>query len=138
MIKIQKSSFNIEVEISKIKNKFPEVGAVSTFIGYVRNINNKKKVNSIYLEVYEEMANKFLSKIVKDAKKKWHLIDALVIHRYGKLLINEKIVLVATFSQRRKDSFEACNFIMDYLKKDAPLWKKENYDREYNWIANSI
>ena len=138
MIKIQKKNFNIEEEISKIKNKFPEVGAISTFIGYVRNINNNKKVDSINLEVYEEMAKKSLLNIVKDAKKKWHLIDALVIHRYGKLLINEKIVLVATFSQHRQDSFKACNFIMDYLKTDAPFWKKENYDNGYNWLENSI
>ena len=136
MIKIQKNIFNIEDEISNIKKNLPEVGAVSSFIGYVRNINNNNKVNSINIEVYEAMAYKTIEKILDNAKRKWHLIDALVIHRYGKIKTNEKIVLVATFSQHRKDCIEACNFIMDFLKKEAPFWKKEIYDNGYSWLEN--
>ena len=64
-------------------------------------------------------------------------MEVLIIHRYGELKIGEKIVLVATFSQHRHDSMEACNFIMDFLKKEAPFWKKENYDNGYSWLENT-
>ena len=134
MIKIQKDDFFIEDEISKIKNKYDDIGAVSTFIGYVRNINENKKVKSINLEVYKEMAIYQLNYACNYAIKKWDLNNTLVIHRYGKLLVNEKIVLVATFSNHRKDSFDSCNFIIDYLKKDAPFWKKENYNFGSEWL----
>ena len=137
MIKIQKKDFNIEEEIVNIKSKHLDIGAVSTFIGYVRNINNDKKVNSINIEVYEEMAKKELKKISLSAFNKWDLIDCIIIHRYGKLMINEKIVLVSCFSKHRKDSFESCNFIMNYLKKDAPFWKNEFYDKKNEWLINS-
>ena len=80
-------------------------------------------VESINLEVYEKMAYKQLEKIIDEAKFKWSLIDTLIIHRYGNLQVNDKIVLVASFSSHRKDSFEACNFIMDYLKRCAILEK---------------
>ena len=134
MIKIQKEDFNLENEVNSIKYKYSHIGAVSTFIGYVRNVNTSKKVTSINLEVYEEMAIKSLSSICEQAKKKWNLIDSLIIHRYGDLAINEKIVLVATFSINRQDSIAACNYIMDYLKKDAPFWKKEFYEKNYSWL----
>ena len=125
MIKIQKEIFNVEDEISAIKKTHSNVGAVTSFIGYVRDTNNNTNVESINLEVYEKMAFKQFKKIIEEANVKWSLIDNLIIHRYGKLQVNDKIVLVASFSSHRKDSFEACNFIMDYLKKDAPFWKKE-------------
>ena len=134
MIKIQNEDFNLENEIDFIKSKYSNIGAVSTFIGYVRDINANKKVESIYLEVYENMAFKTLSDICKKAKIKWNLIDSLIIHRYGKLIVNDKIVLIATFAKHRKDSFEACDYIMDYLKKDAPFWKKEFYNDDSVWL----
>ena len=137
MIKIQKESFNIENEIQHMKENLQDVGAVSTFLGYVRNINNDKKVSSINLEVYPAMAEKSLEEIIEKANKKWNLSDTLVIHRYGKLNIGEKIVLVATFSEHRHNCMQACEFIMDYLKKEAPFWKKENYDDGYTWLKNT-
>ena len=102
-----------------------------------RDNNNKTKVESINLEVYEKMAHKQFEKIIKEANFKWNLIDTLIIHRYGNLQVNDKIVLVASFSSHRKDSFEACNFIMDYLKKDAPFWKNEFYDKKNEWLINT-
>ena len=83
------------------------------------------------------MAFKELSKIENNALKKWSLIDTLIVHRYGKLNVNEKIVLVCCFSEHRKDSFKACEFIMDYLKKDAPFWKNEFYYKDDEWLENS-
>ena len=134
MIKKQKKNFNLEEDIEKIKNKHSDIGALTSFVGYVRDLNNNKDVKYLNLEVYEEMAFKELSKIENNATKKWSLIDTLIIHRYGKLIVNEKIVLVCCFAQHRKNSFDACEYIMDYLKKDAPFWKKETYDFGSNWI----
>ena len=138
MIKIQEKDFNLENEIQAIKIKHNNIGAISTFIGYVRDINDKKKVTSIDLEVYPEMAKKSLAKICNQAKKNWKIIDILIIHRFGKLKVNNKIVLVATYAKHRHDSMDACNFIMDYLKKKAPFWKKEYYGKNYSWLKNSI
>ena len=137
MIKIQKENFNVEEEINSIKKIHSNVGAVTSFIGYVRDINNNTNVESINLEVYEKMAYRQFKKIIEEANVKWSLIDSLIIHRYGKLQVNDKIVLVASFSSHRKDSFEACNFIMDYLKKDAPFWKNEFYDKKNEWLTNT-
>ena len=137
MIKIQKENFNAEEEINSIKKIYSNVGAVTSFIGYVRDNNNNTNVESINLEVYEKMAYKQFKKIIEEAKVKWSLIDTLIIHRYGKLQVNDKIVLVVSFSSHRKDSFEACNFIMDYLKKDAPFWKNEFYDKKNEWLTNT-
>ena len=137
MIKIQKKNFKLEEEIEKIKKKHSDIGALTSFVGYVRDLNNNKDVKYLNLEVYEEMAFKELSKIENNALKKWSLIDTLIIHRYGKLNVNEKIVLVSCFSQHRKDSFNACEFIMDYLKKDAPFWKNEFYYKDDEWLKNS-
>ena len=137
MIKIQEEDFNSEDEINKIKKLHSNVGAVSSFIGYVRDENNSKEVISINLEVYQEMAHKQFEKIINKANLKWNLEDSLIIHRYGKLEVNSKIVLVACFSKHRKDSFESCNFIMDYLKKEAPFWKNEFYADKNEWLINS-
>ena len=137
MIKIQKKDFNLEDEIKIIKDNHTDIGAVSTFIGYVRDFNNKKDVKYLNLEVYTDMALKELNKIKESATKKWKLIDCLIIHRYGKLYVSDKIVLVVCFSEHRHESFEACKFIMDYLKKDAPFWKKENYKNSSSWLKNS-
>ena len=138
MIKIQKKDFSIEQEIKLIKDKYSDVGAVNTFIGYVRDLNNKKDVKFLEIEVYETMAKKELSKILYNAVKEWDLIDCLIIHRYGKLYVNDKIVLVACFSEHRDDSYNACKYIMDFLKKNAPIWKKESYSEGSSWIKNTI
>ena len=137
MIKIQKADFNVEEEINTIKKIHSDVGAVTSFLGYVRDNNNNASVESIHLEVYEKMAYKQFEKIIEEANMRWNLIDTLIIHRHGRLQVNDKIVLVASFSSHRKDSFEACNFIMDYLKKDAPFWKNEFYGKKNEWLINT-
>ena len=134
MIKIQKEDFNLEEEIGYIKSKHKNIGAVSSFLGYVIDTNQNKKVTSIDLEVYPEMAFKSLSTICLNAHYKWELIDSLVIHRYGNLDIGNRIVLVTTFAMHRKSSIAACNYIIDYLKKDAPFWKKEFYEKDFSWL----
>ncbi len=137
MIKIQKEDFNTDEEIYNIKRLHNNVGAVTSFIGYVRDNNNNQNVKSISLDVYKDMAFKQFEKIIIAANTKWNLIDSLIIHRFGKLNISEKIVLVVSFSEHRKDSFESCSFIMDYLKQDAPFWKNEFYEKNNEWLKNS-
>tara|TARA_B100000700_G_C14808546_1_gene744025 strand:- start:305 stop:724 length:420 start_codon:yes stop_codon:yes gene_type:complete len=138
MIKIQQKDFNIDEEINNIKSEHDSIGAMTSFVGYVRNTNNNKNVESINIDVYEEMALKSLEGIFLKTKEKWSIIDALIIHRFGNLKVNEKIVLVATFSKHRKDSNESCSYIMDFLKKDAPFWKKEYYsENDFEWLKNS-
>jgi molybdopterin synthase catalytic subunit len=137
MIKIQEEDFNSEKEIEDIKKMYSNIGASTSFIGYVRDRNNNNLVQSINIEVYKKMAQKQLEKIINKAKSKWKILDCLIIHRYGKLNLNSKIVLVSCFSEHRKDSFESCSFIMDYLKKDAPFWKNEFYDKDNKWLENS-
>ena len=136
MIKIQKEDFNSEEEINKIKEIHSNIGAVTSFVGYVRDNNNNNLVQSINLEVYKDMAYKQLKKIVSKVSSKWNLVDTLIIHRYGKLNVNSKIVLVSCFSEHRKDSFESCNLIMDYLKQEAPFWKNEFYEKKNEWLIN--
>ena len=137
MIKIQKKDFNIENEITVLKNQYSNVGAINIFVGYVRDLNKNKNVKYINLEVYKDMAIKELSKIKNQALNKWKLVDCLILHRYGKLFVNDKIVLVICLSEHRKDSFESCKFIMDFLKKDAPFWKKEFYNSGSDWLQNT-
>ena len=137
MIKIQKKDFNLDKEIKILKDKYSNVGAVISFIGFVRDINNKKDVKYIELEVYEKMAIKELSKIKDNAINKFDLVDCLIVHRYGKLFVNDRIVLVVCFSEHRNNSFEACKFIMDYLKRDVPFWKKEIYFKGSDWLENT-
>ena len=137
MIKVQKKDFNIEDEINLIRKNYSNIGAVSSFVGYVRDLNNDKDVKYMNLEVYNEMAIKELSNIKNNAISKWNLIDCLIIHRYGKLNVSEKIVLVACFSEHRISSLESCKFIMDYLKKDVPIWKKEYYLEGSDWLENT-
>ena len=136
MIKIQKKDFSVDNEIKILKDNYSNVGAVNSFIGYVRDLNNSKDVKYLELEVYKEMAIKELSNLREKGMQKWDLSDCLIIHRYGKLYVNEKIVLVCCFSEHRKNSFEACKFIMDFLKKDAPFWKKEFYTEGSDWLQN--
>ena len=138
MVKIQKKDFDIEKEVQLIKNQYSNIGAVSLFIGYVRDFNNNMDVNLLEIEVYENMAKKELSKIRENAVRKWNLIDCLIIHRYGKLKVNDKIVLVASFSEHRKDSFNSNKYIMDYLKKNGPFWKKETYSKGSSWVENNF
>lgn len=131
-ISIQKQDFDINKEILTIKAN-SNIGAVVSFVGFVRDIvdNNLQKM---VLETYESMGIKVLEDIANKAKNKWDIDDITIIHRVGELLINEKIVLVLVASKHRSDGFHACEFIMDYLKTDAPFWKKEYKNNDANWV----
>lgn len=116
-ISVQREDFDLSSEVKAISAD-PKVGAVATFTGVVREV-------SMTLEHYPAMTQKALEKIVAEARARWQVLDCSVIHRYGELSPGDQIVLVAVASAHRGDAFEACEFIMDYLKTKAPFWKKE-------------
>ena len=138
---IQKDLFNIEKIISNLRKNKPSIGAIVSFIGYVRDFNkdiNTKKLKHMELEHYPGMTEKTLIKIELNAKSRWSLEDVFIIHRVGKLLPSDPIVAVVVASQHRKNAFEACEFIIDFLKTDAPFWKKEISDQDELWVENRL
>ena len=138
---IQKDLFNIEKIISNLRKNKPSIGAIVSFIGYVRDFNkdiNTKKLKHMELEHYPGMTEKTLIKIELNAKSRWSLEDVFIIHRVGKLLPTDPIVAVVVASQHRKNAFEACEFIIDFLKTDAPFWKKEISDQDELWVENRL
>ena len=140
-IYIQKELFDVEKIISNLRKNKPSIGAVVSFIGYVRKYNEDtktKKLKQMYLEHYPGMSEKALMKIELNAKSRWSLEDIFIVHRIGKLLPSEPIVAVVVASQHRKDAFEACEFIIDFLKTDAPFWKKEISDQGELWVQNRV
>jgi len=100
-------------------------GAVASFVGTMRNSNEGDDVVSMQLEHYPGMTEKALDEVISDAKEKWSLHDALIVHRVGDIFPGDPIVLTAVWSSHRKDAFEACRFLMEALKSRAPFWKKE-------------
>ena len=111
-----------------------KVGAMVNFIGLVRDMNDGDAINTLTLEHYPEMTQKALAAIELEAKARWDVIDALIIHRVGTLQPLDQIVLVAVTSAHRGEAFKACEFIMDYLKTSAPFWKKEITNQGERWV----
>ena len=137
IIKVQERNFIAEDEIQKLKNNCTEIpGAINSFIGYVRNFSNDKQLTSLTIEHYPGMTEKMLLEISTKASKKWPLLGTLIIHRYGKLNIGDQIVLTATASLHRNAAFEATQFIMDYLKTQAPFWKSEEIMKKNKWVES--
>src|SRR4051812_31497329 len=116
-VAVQRQDFDLGLEVKKL-NQDPAVGAIASFVGVVREV-------AMTLEHYPEMTERSIRKIVEEAASRWQVIDCTVIHRYGELGPTDQIVLVAVASGHRGDAFAACEFIMDYLKTQAPFWKKE-------------
>jgi len=133
-VRVQTEDFDITLEIAALRAGDPRVGAVAAFIGLVRDVNDASAVSTLTLEHYQGMTEKALSGIVDEAKSRWRVYDALVIHRVGELRPTDQIVLVIVTSAHRGDAFAACEFIMDYLKTRAPFWKKERTPAGERWV----
>jgi molybdopterin synthase catalytic subunit len=133
-VRVQTEDFDLSTEVRQLRAGRPDVGAVATFIGTVRDINEGASVAEMELEHYPGMTEKALEDIVARARARFNLADALVIHRVGPLLPQEQIVLVVTLSAHRGEAFSACEFIMDYLKSEAPFWKKEQTPDGARWV----
>jgi molybdopterin synthase catalytic subunit len=133
-VRIQEQDFDVSSELAALRAGDTRVGAVATFTGLVRDLNDAAQVSTLTLEHYPGMTEKALAQIVDDAKQRWDIYDALVIHRVGPLKPGDQIVLVAVTSAHRGESFAACQFIMDYLKTRAPFWKKEQTPEGERWV----
>ena len=137
-IRIQQADFDLTAEIANLRRGDLQVGAVTAFVGTVRDMNEGSAVKAMTLEHYPGMTEKALEDIVDQAKSRWDIRDALVIHRVGPLMPADQIVLVDVTSANRGESFLACEFIMDYLKTAAPFWKKEDTPEGGRWVDARI
>jgi molybdopterin synthase catalytic subunit len=133
-VRVQTGDFDIGAEIAAMRRGNPKVGAVASFIGVVRDLNEGDRVAEMTLEHYPGMTEKALEKIVTEARSRWRIYDALVIHRVGTLKPGDQIVLVVVTGAHRGEAFEACEFLMDYLKTRAPFWKKETTPEGSHWV----
>jgi len=133
-IRVQTQDFDLGAEVAALRAGQAQVGAVVAFVGTVRDMNEGAGVSEMELEHYPGMTEKALEDIVAQAKERWSIIDALVIHRVGPLQPLDQIVLVAVTSPHRGEAFQACEFIMDYLKTQAPFWKKEVTPQGARWV----
>ena len=135
LIHVQTQDFDVGAELKRLQALTLEVGAVASFVGYVRDSNQGDGVTGMTLEHYPGMTEKALADICQRAQARWLLLGVTVIHRVGPLVPGEQIVLVAVASRHRDAAFEACRFIMDFLKTEAPFWKKEaTADGEERWV----
>ncbi len=133
-VRIQTEDFDVGAEVNAMRLSNPNIGAVVSFVGQVRDLNDGDNVASMTLEHYPGMTEKSLESIVEQAKNRWAIEDALVVHRVGELKPLDQIVLVLVASAHRKDAFTACEFMMDYLKTEAPFWKKEQTPSGERWV----
>ena len=133
-VRVQTEDFDLSSEVANLRRQAPKVGAVVTFLGTVRDLNEGEHVAEMELEHYPGMTEKSLEAIVAQAKSRWDIFDALVIHRVGPLKPLDQIVLVAVTSAHRGEAFDACEFIIDYLKTEAPFWKKEQTPSGARWV----
>lgn len=134
-IAVQEMDFDLQVEYQHLINNQAVSGAVVTFVGLVRDFNDGRNVTGLTLEYYPGMTESSLRDICQQATQRWQLEAVTVIHRVGQLNLAEQIVLVAIASKHRGDAFNACDFVMDFLKTKAPFWKKETTLEGERWVA---
>ena len=133
-VRIQTADFDAGVEMAALRRGNAAVGAVASFVGIVRDVNEGDRVSEMTLEHYPGMTEKSIEAIITEARGRWDVIDAVVVHRVGNLKPTDQIVLVVVASGHRGDAFAACEFIMDYLKTQAPFWKKERTREGTRWV----
>jgi molybdopterin synthase catalytic subunit len=133
-VRVQQEDFDAGAEIQHMRLARADTGALAMFIGQVRDLDAGQALTSMTLEHYPGMTERSLQNIIDEAHQRWRLHDALIIHRYGELKASEQIVLVLVASAHRQDAFAACEFMMDYLKTEAPFWKKESNATGSHWV----
>lgn len=134
-VRVQTEDFSIDKEYRELRKNHPNsTGAICTFSGLVREFGDRPEVTGMFLEHYPGMTEQSLKKIVLQAGERWRIHEARVIHRVGNLHLSDQIVFVAVSAAHRSDAFAACEFIMDYLKSDAPFWKKEVTQSGSQWV----
>ena len=136
-VSVQELDFDVQYEIDNIKSRKKNFGGLASFLGQVRDSEeNGKTLLCLELEHYPDMTEKEIIAICNDARSKWELHDIRVIHRVGKLIPGDNIVLVLAASYHREEAFKAVEFIMDFLKSRVPIWKKEHYESNSFWVKS--
>ena len=133
-VSIQTADFDLAQEVKALRNADKRIGAICTFTGTVRDINDGSNVSSMELEHYPEMTEKAIEAMIDDAFGRFDIFGARVVHRIGLLQPLDQVVMVAVTSAHRAESFKACEFLMDYLKTEAPFWKKEQTPKGMRWV----
>jgi molybdopterin synthase catalytic subunit len=133
-VRIQREDFDAGAEIARLRAGDPRIGAVASFVGVARDRNDGATVSTLVLEHYPGMTERAIEAIVGQARSRWNVADILVIHRVGMLRPLDQIVLVVATSSHRGDAFAACEFVIDYLKTEAPFWKKESTPAGERWV----
>jgi molybdopterin synthase catalytic subunit len=134
VIRVQTEDFDIGTEIARLRAGNPCIGAVASFIGVCRDRNDGAGVAEMTLEHYPGMTEKALGRIADEARGRWDVVDVLIVHRVGRMLPTDQIVLVVVTGAHRGEAFAACEFLMDYLKTRAPFWKKEQTEQGPRWV----
>lgn len=132
---VQEQDFDLTESVHWLRSGNPEIGAVATFIGTVRDINDHASVSSMTLEHYPGMTEKSLEKILAEAAERFDILSAMIIHRVGPLYPQDQIVFAGCTSRHREQAFLACQFVMDFLKTEAPFWKKEQTPEGSRWVS---
>lgn len=140
MIRVQEADFDIGAELAQLTDGRRDIGGVACFVGLVRDMLRKpeageESITAMTLEHYPGMTEKRLAEIEAEARARWPLEGSLIIHRVGRLLPGERIVLVATASSHRQAALESCQFLIDWLKTQAPFWKLEETSSGAHWVA---
>jgi len=134
VVRVQEADFEVGAELAALRRDDPQIGALTAFVGLVREMNEGAGVSEMTLEHYPGMTERALEEIVGEARRRWVVLDALVIHRIGRLLPTDQIVLVAVVGVHRGETFAACQFIIDHLKTRAPFWKREVTPAGERWV----
>jgi len=134
MIKVQPEAFDVGLELARIKGRRKDIGGFALFVGSVREMSGGTDVSAMTLERYPGMTERALAEIEAEARGRWPLQEVLIIHRHGRLEAGEDIVLVITASAHREAAFQACEFLMDWLKTKAPFWKLEEGKTGTRWV----
>ncbi len=135
MIRVQTEDFDPGLELEHLRNRHPgQAGAIVSFTGLVRDLNEGEHIRQMTLEHYPGMTEKELAAIELEAQARWALTGTVIIHRVGPLRPNDRIVFVAAASAHRKEAFRACEFLIDALKTRAPFWKKETTAAGSRWV----
>ena len=132
-IRVQAEDFDVNAELARMRGN-RAIGAIATFIGLVRDVNEGAAVGELTLEHYPGMTEKRLAEVESEAQRRWPLAASLIIHRYGRLEPGDRIVLVATASSHREAALESCAFLIDWLKTEAPFWKLEEGPQGPRWV----
>ncbi len=138
MIKVQAEAFDVGAEYQALKARRKDIGGFALFVGSVRDDSDGENVSALTLEHYPGMTQSALAEIEEKARQRWDLQDVLIIHRHGRLLPGEDIVLVITAARHRSEAFAACEFLMDYLKTSAPFWKLEEDGQTQRWVEAKL